>query len=72
MTARIKRYLTLAKQIDSNYEKEVKFESGHFYDPNKRDIWSKKKDEAIKKQNALNLTDEEMELINDYYGCYQA
>lgn len=72
MTPKVKRFLALGKQIDSNYEKELKFESGYNYCPIKRDIWSKKKDEAIKKQNALNMSDEDMEIINDYYGCYQA
>jgi len=72
MTAKVKRYLALGKQIDSNYEKELKFESGANYDPIRRDLWSKKKDEAIKKQNALNMSEEDMEYVNDYYGCYQA
>lgn len=71
MTPNVKRYLALDKQISANEKKAKKFESGFHYDSTRRDIWQAKANLALKKQMELNLTDEENEQINAYYGCYE-
>lgn len=70
MKKNVKRFLELDKQIHNN-EKKASFYEGLNYQPIKRDLWLKKAETARIKQQAIDLTEEENQDINNYYGCHQ-
>jgi hypothetical protein len=69
MTPNAKRYLQLDDQYFKNDEKATKFESGYYYDPMKGYAWREKAEASYKKQQALILSEQDMQDIEDEYGC---
>lgn len=55
MTPTAKRFITLDNQYQLNDKKAEKYESGFYYDPIRGDIWRKKANTSMKKQQELVL-----------------
>jgi len=47
----------------------AKYESGRNFNGIKRVEWQDKANVIVKQMNAMELTDEDFEAINEYYGC---
>lgn len=69
MTPTAKRFITLDNQYQSNDKKAEKYESGFYYDPIRGDLWRKKANDSMKKQQELILSEKDMSDIEDYYQC---
>lgn len=48
-------------------KKAEKYESGFYYDPIRGDIWRKKANTSMKKQQELVLSEKDMSDIEEYY-----
>ena len=66
MTPTAKRFITLDSQYTANDEKSQKYESGYYYDPIRGDIWRKKANTSMKKQQDLVLSEKDMSDIEEY------
>jgi len=69
MTPRVKQYLSLSRQYDTADRNASKFESGHNFNLLKAAPYRTKANSLINEMNAMNLTDDENQEIEDYYGC---
>ncbi len=67
MTPTAKRFITLDNQYQLNDKKAEKYESGFYYDPIRGDIWRKKANTSMKKQQELVLSEKDMSDIEEYY-----
>ncbi len=67
MTPTAKRFITLDNQYQLNDKKAD--ESGFYYDPIRGDIWRKKANTSMKKQQELVLSEKDMSDIEEYYQC---
>lgn len=73
MKSNAKKYIQLDNQIFKNRKKADYFESGQFYNLTMRDLYKRKENDFIEKQQQIEkiLTQEEKEQIENYYQCGQ-
>lgn len=73
MKPNAKKYIRLDNQILSNRCKVDMFESGQFYNLIMMDLYRRKENDFIEKQQQIEkiLTQEEKEQIENYYQCGQ-
>lgn len=69
MTNLQKQYMKLSNRLTVCSENVTKYESGVNYNNMKKYEWQEKADKVIKEMNALPMTDEDFDSINEYYGC---
>ena len=69
MTTLQKQYMKLSNRLTVCNNNITKYESGSNYNGMKKAEWQDKANEVIKKMNNMNLTDDDFEAINEYYGC---
>lgn len=69
MTTTQKEYMKLSDRLTVCNDNVTKYESGRNFNGIKRADWQDKANEVIRKMNAMNLTEEDFDAINEYYGC---
>ena len=69
MTTTQKQYMKLSNRLTVCSNNVSKYESGSNFNGIKSVEWQDKANEVIKKMNAMNLSDEDFEAIDAYYGC---
>lgn len=69
LTKTQKNYIKLSNKVTMCSNNVTKYESGSNFNGIKLSEWKTKYRDAVNQLNALEVTDEDMEVVDAFYGC---